>query len=58
MIVSGEYDITAATGMVEQIAKPMRGIRHEQIADIGHMIYLEYPERFNALLEGLLAEVE
>jgi pimeloyl-ACP methyl ester carboxylesterase len=58
MIVSGEYDITAATGMVEQIAKPMRGIRHEQIAGIGHMIYLEYPERFNALLEGLLAEVE
>ena len=56
MIVSGEHDSTAATSMVEDIAKSMRGIRHEQIADIGHMIYLEYPERFNALLENLLAE--
>jgi len=58
MIVSGENDRTAATGMVKEIADAMRGIRHEQVADIGHMIYLEYPERFNALLEGLLAEVE
>lgn len=58
MIVSGEHDSTAAISMVEDIANAMRGIRHEQIADIGHMIYLEYPERFNALLENLLAEAD
>ena len=58
MIVSGEYDRTAAQKMVRDIAKEMPGIHHENIADIGHMIYLEYPERFNALLESLLAEAE
>ena len=35
----------------------MPGIRHETIPGIGHMIYLEYPDRFNTLLEDLLAEV-
>ena len=56
MIVSGEHDRTAARKMVEEIAGAMPGIRHHEIAGIGHMIYLEYPERFNALLEELLAE--
>jgi len=42
--------------MIQDIAKEMPGIRHENIADIGHMIYLEYPERFNVLVENLLKE--
>ena len=42
--------------MVQDIADAMPGIRHHEIAGIGHMIYLEYPDRFNALLEDLLAE--
>jgi pimeloyl-ACP methyl ester carboxylesterase len=42
--------------MVAEIADAMPGIRRHEIAGIGHMIYLEYPERFNALLEDLLAE--
>lgn len=56
MIVSGEHDKTAGKKMVQNIAEAMLGIRHHEIAGIGHMIYLEYPERFNALLEALLAE--
>ena len=56
MIVSGEHDRTAAQKMIQDIAKEMPGIRHENIADIGHMIYLEYPERFNVLVENLLKE--
>ncbi|MBK17736.1 MAG: hypothetical protein CMM52_02715 [Rhodospirillaceae bacterium] len=56
MIVSGEHDRTAAQKMVEDIAKEMPGIRYEAIPDIGHMIYLEFPDRFNALLESLLSE--
>ena len=56
MIVSGEHDSTADAATVGKIADAMRGIRRERIAGIGHMIYLEYPERFNTLLEGLLAE--
>jgi len=54
MIVSGERDSTAAGVMVDEIADAMPGIRRETIPDIGHMIYLEYPERFNALLEDHL----
>ena len=56
MIVSGADDRTASRKMVEDIAVAMPGIRHHVIDGIGHMIYLEHPERFNALLEGLLAE--
>jgi pimeloyl-ACP methyl ester carboxylesterase len=56
MIISGEHDRTAAQKMIQDIAKEMPGIRHENISDIGHMIYLEYPERFNVLVENLLKE--
>jgi pimeloyl-ACP methyl ester carboxylesterase len=56
IIVSGADDRTADRTMVEEIAASMPGIRHHTIGDIGHMIYLEHPDRFNALLENLLAE--
>ena len=56
LIISGEHDRTAQKKAVEEIAAKMPGIRHETIAGIGHMIYIEYPERFNALLEGVLSE--
>ncbi len=54
MIVSGADDRTAGREMVAEIAGAMPGIRQHEIEGIGHMIYLEYPERFNALLEDLL----
>jgi pimeloyl-ACP methyl ester carboxylesterase len=57
MIVSGEFDRTAAKKMVEDIANEMPGIRHNEIKDIGHMIYLEYPERFNVLLANFLSDI-
>ena len=56
MIVSGEHDKTAGQKMIRDIADAMPGIRHHEIAGIGHMVYLEFPDRFNALLEDLLAE--
>ena len=56
LIVSGEFDKTASREMVSEISEEMTGIRHKTIKGIGHMIYLEYPERFNALLEDLLEE--
>lgn len=55
MIVRGGDDRTASAAMVERIAAAMPGMRQETIAGIGHMIYLEHPERFNRLLESLLA---
>jgi len=57
MIVAGEHDATASKGVIGEISRAMGGLRVETVADIGHMIYLEHPERFNALLEGLLGEV-
>jgi len=56
MIVSGEHDKTAGQKMIRDIADAMPGIRHHEIAGIGHMVYLEFPDRFNTLLEDLLAE--
>ena len=56
MIVSGEYDKTASEEVAISIAEAMPGTRHEIIPDIGHMIYLEFPERFNELLDELLKE--
>lgn len=56
IIVSGSDDRTADPRMVKEIADAMPGIRHHAIDGIGHMIYLEHPDRFNVLLEELLAE--
>lgn len=56
LIISGEHDQTAQKQAITDIAAKMPGIHFETILGIGHMIYLEYPERFNALLEDLLAE--
>ncbi len=58
MIVTGADDLSAPPDMVQRIAEAMTGIRHEVIADIGHQIYLEHPERFNALLEQHLAAAQ
>ena len=57
MIVGGEHDRTAETGMIDEIAEKLPGIEKHIIPGIGHMIYLEYPERFNALLEDFLSRV-
>ncbi len=54
MIVAGADDRSAPAEMVQRIADAMPGIRHEIIPGIGHQIYLEHPERFNALLESHL----
>ncbi len=56
MAVRGGDDRTAGKDMVAEIAAAMGGIRTPCIEGIGHMIYLEHPERLNALLEELLEE--
>ncbi len=55
MIVAGSDDGTASEETMATIAAAMPGIRAEVIQDIGHMIYLEHPDRFNALLADFLA---
>jgi len=56
LIVSGEFDTTADKQVIKRIAKQISGIQEEVIPDIGHMIYLEHPNRFNELLEKFLKD--
>lgn len=58
LIVAGADDRTATEQVVKSIADAMPGIRHEVIPDIGHLIFLEHPERFNAILEDFLGQAE
>ncbi len=56
LIVAGADDRSAQPEMVQAIADAMPGIRHETIPEIGHQIYLEHPERFNAILDDFLVQ--
>ncbi|MHA1108392.1 MAG: alpha/beta fold hydrolase [Alphaproteobacteria bacterium] len=56
MFVRGGDDGTATSDMAERITAAIPGMRSEKIDGIGHMIYLEHPERFNDLLEAILTE--
>lgn len=55
MVVSGGHDRTADAGQIARIVAAMPGLVHRPIEGIGHMIYLEAPDRFAALLEALVA---
>ncbi len=54
-VVTGMGDKTASTDIVRRIATALEGAELVELPDIGHMIYIEHPERFNAALEGHLA---
>ncbi len=58
LIVAGADDKTAMEEVVQSIADAMPGIRHEVITDIGHLIFIERPERFNAILDDFLLHAE
>ena len=49
-VVAGNGDRTASREVVSRIAAAISGARLVELPDVGHMIYLEYPERFNAVL--------
>jgi len=57
MIVGGENDGTAQLSEINKIFNSLPGSEKYIIPDIGHMIYLEYPERFNRLLDKFLKKV-
>ena len=56
MVVGGENDRTAQPSEVDKIFISLPGSEKYIIPDIGHMIYLEYPERFNSLLKNFLTK--
>ena len=56
-VVAGTGDKTASQADVQRIADAIQGAELVQLPDVGHMIYIERPERFNAALEEHLARV-
>jgi 3-oxoadipate enol-lactonase len=54
-VIAGQGDKTASQDIVRRIAAALEGAELVELPDVGHMIYLEHPERFNAALEGHLA---
>jgi 3-oxoadipate enol-lactonase len=56
-VIAGAGDKTASQDVVRRIADAISGARFVELPDVGHMIYIEHPERFNATLEDHLARV-
>lgn len=54
-VIAGTGDKTASQDVVRRIADALEGAAFVELPDVGHMIYLEHPERFNAALETHLA---
>lgn len=56
-VIAGAGDKTASQDVVRRIAAAIPGARFVALPDVGHMIYLEHPDRFNRALADHLARV-
>lgn len=56
-VIAGAGDKTASQDVVKRIAAAIAGAHFVELPDVGHMIYLEHPDRFNNALEDHLARV-
>ena len=56
-VVAGTGDKTASQDVVRRIAAAINGAELVELPDVGHMIYIEHPERFNTALEAHLGRV-
>jgi len=56
-VISGAGDKTASQDVVRRIGDAISGAAFVELPDVGHMIYIEHPERFDAALEDHLARV-
>jgi pimeloyl-ACP methyl ester carboxylesterase len=54
MIIGGQHDSTADSLMLDSICEKMSGSIRYEIPNIGHMFYLENPDKFNALYNEFL----
>jgi pimeloyl-ACP methyl ester carboxylesterase len=55
-VIYGDADVITPPARIEEIAKPWSGASVHVIPGAGHALYLEQPERFNALLAAFLSE--
>jgi pimeloyl-ACP methyl ester carboxylesterase len=57
LVVHGDQDLITLPWYNRAVAEGVPGARLETVTDAGHLIWLERPERLNALLDAFLAEV-
>lgn len=57
LVIRGEQDEIIAAADMEQIARTVRGARHEMIALSGHLPPLEAPDVFNKILGQFLGQL-
>lgn len=56
LLVGGAFDRVAAPSVMRQMAAAIPGARYAELAGIGHLMNLEAPEAFDALLLDFLRE--
>lgn len=56
-VIAGAGDKTASRDVVKRILDAIDGACFVELPDVGHMIYLEHPDRFNRALEDHLARL-
>jgi len=56
-VIAGAGDKTASQDIVSRIATAISGARFVELHDVGHMIYIEHPERFDGALADHLARL-
>ena len=56
VFVAGSEDVLIPGSLVRQAAELIPHAKYVEVATCGHSVYWELPERFNAILEELLAE--
>lgn len=57
LVVVGEDDTLTPVAAARQIAAAIKGARLEIVAEAGHLVNIEQPERFNRILRDFLDEV-
>ncbi len=56
LLIGGEFDRVAAPAVMQQMAAAIPRARYAQLAGIGHLMNLEAPDEFDALLLAFLHE--
>ena len=56
LLVGGEFDRVAAPAVMKQMAASIAQARYAELPGIGHLMNLEAPDEFDALLLGFLRE--
>ena len=56
LLIGGEFDRVAAPAVMRQMAEAIPRARYEQLKGVGHLMNLEAPDDFDALLLDFLAQ--